>query len=441
MAETRGRTALVSPTSSGEVIHERHNWLIHQLYVRREYTDCENVIDTQLRESGGKCEYALFVKALIRRHEGRLSESVALLNMAIRVNSRNLTARKQLAQALHLAGRPQHAMELYNEIENIRAKHGMEEDWELPYQVGRIHMLLRNYVDAVRAFMQSLTILRQDCTFFQLGRALVAARDYETACEVYEESLSFSPHNSAVFVVLGELYLKRGEIDKALVYLRRGVALDPSNSDALTTVGCLLQRGGRLNEALDAYNLALARQPESADLWNNVASVFYAQNKLLMAASCLRRCVLADPLDATAQYNLGIVFLSMGRTLSAFQHLSATVVLNKHFGPAFMYLGVALSILNDPDNTRAAYERALSLCSPTDLKRTLLTRVNYAITLFNSGYTDLARVQMNEFYKSVQSKRSDMADLHTMADVLDAAEKIKAILEARAVKTPSTDDQ
>ena len=47
------------------VLRERRNWLINLLYVRQEYEDCKEVVEAQLRECSGMCEFAIYVKALI----------------------------------------------------------------------------------------------------------------------------------------------------------------------------------------------------------------------------------------------------------------------------------------------------------------------------------------------------------------------------------------
>jgi Bardet-Biedl syndrome 4 protein len=44
-------------------IRERKNWLIAQHYVRQEFKEALEVIEEQLRESNGLCEYAIYVKA------------------------------------------------------------------------------------------------------------------------------------------------------------------------------------------------------------------------------------------------------------------------------------------------------------------------------------------------------------------------------------------
>ncbi len=44
------------------VLREKRNWLIHMLYVRHEMDECLALIEEQLKECSGLCEYAIYVK-------------------------------------------------------------------------------------------------------------------------------------------------------------------------------------------------------------------------------------------------------------------------------------------------------------------------------------------------------------------------------------------
>jgi hypothetical protein len=77
-------------TDSAVVIRERMNWLIAQYYVRQEFTEALEVIERQLAESNGMCEYAIYVKGLIKRHQGQVKESLTLFQAATCLNPQRL---------------------------------------------------------------------------------------------------------------------------------------------------------------------------------------------------------------------------------------------------------------------------------------------------------------------------------------------------------------
>ncbi|KAK2155532.1 hypothetical protein LSH36_237g02029 [Paralvinella palmiformis] len=60
------------PKKAPEIpIFERRNWLIHLHYVRKEFDKCKTLIKEQLGETGGMCEYAVYIQGyfLLARHK------------------------------------------------------------------------------------------------------------------------------------------------------------------------------------------------------------------------------------------------------------------------------------------------------------------------------------------------------------------------------------
>ena len=69
-AQRQGRIETRSMSIPNLANKDKKNYLIHQLYVRQDFDECLKVIENVLEESGNLCEYALFTKALIKRHNG-----------------------------------------------------------------------------------------------------------------------------------------------------------------------------------------------------------------------------------------------------------------------------------------------------------------------------------------------------------------------------------
>ena len=90
---------------------QKRNWQIHLQYSRGEYANCLNTIERQLKESKGLSEYALYVKALIRRQEGRIQDSLQLFQAATCLSPMNVANLKQVARSLYLLGKHKAAIE------------------------------------------------------------------------------------------------------------------------------------------------------------------------------------------------------------------------------------------------------------------------------------------------------------------------------------------
>lgn len=78
---------------------ERRNWLIHQLYVRQDFKECLKVIEEQLEICKGLCEYAIYVKALILRQQGKIQESMNLFKACVAMNPKSPSNLKQVGRS------------------------------------------------------------------------------------------------------------------------------------------------------------------------------------------------------------------------------------------------------------------------------------------------------------------------------------------------------
>lgn len=382
-AATREAVAEINET------RERRNWLIHQLYVRQEYIDCLSVIEAQLRDTEGTCEYALYVKGLLKRTEGALTESLELLQAAVLVSPESVESRKQLGRAFYLLGRHTEALAVFCEAEVLGIVRGLQEDWELHYNIGMCHSFLRNVDEAVNSFLRSLGIQRHDITFLQLGKQLIEVKNYIGAISVFTEALESSPHSPELLATLGQLHLLDGNTTKAFEFYCQCLTEDATNVKAIMGASSIIQNNGEFDVALTKYRVAVAKIPDSAQLQNNIGVCYFGKKNLYAAVSCLRKSVSLAPFEWIANYNLGITYLSMGRHASAFQHLSASITLKPQFAPSYMYLGVCLSSLNDIENAFEAYEKSLSINDD------VLARINYTVTLLNSNRQQQAALQLN----------------------------------------------
>ena len=114
-------------------VRECANWEIHILYCRMDYKECLQLIERQLAECKGLCEYPTYVKALIKRQQGRIQESLQLFQAATCLNPHNVCNLKQVGRSLYLLGKHKAAIDVYDEARRIGT-----EDWEICGQRPRV---------------------------------------------------------------------------------------------------------------------------------------------------------------------------------------------------------------------------------------------------------------------------------------------------------------
>lgn len=372
--------------AAASTIRERRNWLIHLLYVRQEYDECLKVCDETLRTCNGLAEYALYVKALIRRQQGRIQESLLLFQAATALNPHNIANLKQVGRSLFLLGKHKAAIDVYVEAERLAP-----EDWELCHNKGLCYMYLKQYSEAQEALSGANRIARHDATYLQLGKLHTLQENYKAAIDVYIEALEYSPDNAELLTTVGLLYLRLGENYKAFEYLGNSLTHDPRNPKTILAAGSIIQDHNDMDVALVKYRIAAVQTPNSAQLWNNVGMCFFGKQKYVAAIACLKRALYLDPFEWIVAYNLGLVHLNTGQFASAFHYFSASINLKADFASTYMYVGITLARLEDVANACAAYEKAITM--ETDH----LFHLNYAITLLNAHKMDKAKEHFARF--------------------------------------------
>ncbi|CAD7966882.1 unnamed protein product [Amoebophrya sp. A25] len=411
MMDTSAAAAASSSSTSSNfhtMLRERRNWHINLLYVRQEFDECKEVIEEQLRECQGMCEFAIYVKALIFRQEGKIQESLALFQAVTCLNPHNVLNLKQVGRSLYLLGNHRAAIDVYDEGQVLAP-----DDWEIWHNKGLCFMYLRQYDDAVDAFEKANESQRHDVTFLQLGKVFVLKEEYKKAIEVYQEALEFSPENPEILTTLGILYLRMGESLVAFDHLGNSLTYNPRNPKTILAAGSIIQDHADMDVALVKYRVAAVHTPNSAQLWNNIGMCFFGKQKFVAAIACLKRALYLDPFEWIISYNLGLVHLNTGQYASAFHFFSSSINLKPDFASSYMYLAITLSRLDDFTNSCAAYEKAIELEGSDHI-----FQLNFAITLFNHGDLVEAKKQFQLCKDSDEDADQEVVDMKATLEQL-----------------------
>ncbi|KAK7114783.1 BBSome complex member BBS4-like isoform X2 [Littorina saxatilis] len=429
------------PKKAPEIpLFERRNWLIHLHYVQREFDKCKSLIRELLSESGGMCEYAVYVQALILRQEGKIQESLELFQTCTLLSPQSAENLKQVARSLFLLARHKAAIDVYNEAAKLS-----ERDWEISHNQGVCNMYLRDFEKAKQCLVQALEFRRHEVSYVMLGKIHLMEGDIKQAIEIYRAAVEYSPENPDLLTTLGLLYMQVGQFQKAFENLGNALTFDPTHTKAIMAAGSMMQNHNDFDVALTKYRIAAVNTPESPPLWNNIGMCFFGKKKYVAAISCLKRANYLAPFDWKILYNLGLVHLTMQQYASSFHFLSAAINLRPKMGPLYMLLGVALSRLEDPENAHQSYEQALKL----DAKDPSIP-LNYALFLHNIGDRKQAAKQFAQFDQRMKNAKQGQQNVDQ--ELLEMASKLGPALqvgeglvwkppvtaEAQAAKPPET---
>lgn len=397
---------------------ERHNWRIALYFARQEFDECLKVVEMALEESGGLNEYPLYIKAMILRQEGKIQESLQLFQSAMCLNPASMTNLKQVAHSLYLLGKHKAALDVYGKALDVSSDgKGSDVDWEIWHNSGLCHAALKQNDKAIECFERANAIGCHVATFLQLGKVYQQQDKHKEALKVYQDALDFSPESSELLCTIGLTYLRLNDHQRAFDSLGNSLTYDPRNAKAILAAGSIIQDNGEMDVALHKYRVAAVQTPESPQLWNNIGMAMFGKEKHIAAISCLKRALFLDPFEWIISFNLGLVHLHTRQYASAFHHLNTSVNLKGDYAATFMYLGIALSYLQDSKNAIESFKKAISL------EDTRLTRLNFAIVLYNAGEEDEARQHyriFTEHFSNLDTSDEQSNELFKSAALLES---------------------
>jgi tetratricopeptide (TPR) repeat protein len=149
-----------------------------------------------------------------------------------------------------------------------------------------------------------------------LGQIYARREEDDKALAEYLAVAAARPDLPDVHFWLGHLYWKHGDADHALAELMRELQLDPAHPEANGELGSVLVAEGRAEEAIPHLELAIRGKP---DLWPAYAQLgrAYATEKNYPRAEEVLKHALAHDHDAATHYQLALVLRTEGKTAQA----------------------------------------------------------------------------------------------------------------------------
>ncbi|KAL0031773.1 hypothetical protein WJX79_006669 [Trebouxia sp. C0005] len=193
--------------------HHKNNFLIHQLFLRQDLDECLSLIEASLADSQGVAEYALYIKALIHRQKGQLSESLQLFQQAAVVSPNNLTYHKQVGRTLLLLGSFEAALQVFEEAVQLAPR-----DWELWHNKGACYMAAKKYDWAAENFVKANSIEQHDSTFLQLGKD---HHDMDVALVKYHVAAVQTPNSPQLWNNIGMCFFYKQKYVAAISCLKK----------------------------------------------------------------------------------------------------------------------------------------------------------------------------------------------------------------------------
>jgi protein O-mannosyl-transferase len=151
--------------------------------------------------------------------------------------------------------------------------------------------------------------------------AVVQTSFWKNSEALWNHTLSVTSNNDFAHNNLGFLYLRRGELDKAVSHFETALKIRSGNSQTRYNLGTALvhtnlanafARKGRAEEAIMHYQEAIKLRPDYGDTYYNFGSVLFQQGRINDAIVQWQKALAIQPNDAAAHTSLGNAFLQKG---------------------------------------------------------------------------------------------------------------------------------
>ena len=317
---------------------------------------------------------------------------------------------RTLAQFLDLAGEASRGFDYERALKYLET---MEELWEskgLP--AFSIELRCQLHTEKGRALTR-------------LGRYKEAVAEYQKLLE-YCQDKTMLPQRMDIFLNIGQLLIKIGELDRALGFIHRGLAgyRRLNNPDgickSLRNLGVIYIELGEFDDAENAYEEAIEISGDndlhilSADLYNNLGAIKNMKGDWRAALECYNRAkdVYRDKGEvrktAYTLNNIGITLLEQGRLPEARDYFLSALQVAGTIKDESLLLIININLTDLSvrlDNT----DDARRYCSAADsyLVRKSIKNSQYVETVKLAGKISLAE----EDYEAAGEKLTEALDL------------------------------
>ena len=235
--------------------------------------------------------------------------------------------------------------------------------------VGEYYMDRDDFDHAIDFFREAVTLDRTyGVARNGLSEALALKGNEELAREsrpaarrFFEEALTYNPNNAPAHFGLGEVFSADDKDDEARVSYEKALANDKELTEIYVPLGILYYRAGEIAKADDFLTKAIAISPADAETQYFLGLIRYSQNRNAEALAAFRKATAADPAYAEAYYQAGEALLRLNKPADAAVEFKKATDLKPSYFEAWMGLGSADYENNKWQGAVTAFERSTKL--------------------------------------------------------------------------------
>ena len=282
-------------------------------------SDAADMVLDQLEKIHPNDGELLFHRAISRRANGNLEESVRLFRLAIAKGLNAPEAYNNLAVSLFDLNKLDEAC--------VAAKKALEIDPDF------------------------------SSAYNTLGNWASETGDLEGARDWYLKASDIDPEFAAAISNAAYVTRLQGHLSESIKLYKKALDVDPQLAEAWSGLGLTYQQDNRFSEALAAFDKGLESQPDNWELLNNKAISYQATGHIDESLATYKSALDSKPDNPEIYYNLGNLLLSLKRIDESIAMFNTALRLRPNYNAVFSYLAHALMQQCNWLNLEAAIER------------------------------------------------------------------------------------
>jgi tetratricopeptide (TPR) repeat protein len=173
---------------------------------------------------------------------------------------------------------------------------------------------------------------------YNLGNAYVNKGELDKAISEYKRALILKPHYAEAHNNLGSVYNIKNRWDEAIKEIEQALTINPHYAMAHNNLGNAYLKKGELDKAISEYKQALAIKPDYAKAYGNIGLVYYNKGMLDEAIFEYKKALVINSNLAEVHYNLSVVYYYKGNYKWAIVHFDKAVELGASINPKLLEL-------------------------------------------------------------------------------------------------------
>ncbi|MBA2736179.1 MAG: tetratricopeptide repeat protein [Pyrinomonadaceae bacterium] len=262
--------------------------------------------------------------------------------------------------------------------------------------------------------------------FAGVGEYYIDRAEVDKAIDIFRESETLDAKNknaqnglSEALALKANQFLTEEKPGKAKTFFEESIKYNPKNAVAYYGLGEVADELDKEDEALANYEKALSFDKDLTEIYVPLGILYYQKGEIAKADEYLSKALKISPADSQTQYFVGMIRYTQNRTPEALTAFQEAIKVDRNSAESHYYTGKALMRLNRTNEAIAEFEEAIKI------------KPKYFEALFDAGAAYYETEKYPEAvakYKEATRVKND--SFEAFANLGDAYRQVRSFNEA-----------